>query len=264
MKDLIAVLIFLLVPVIAHADLVNGGFETGDFTGWQTIGDALVVDLSFGTPAAEGTYQALVTDAVRVDVTHINFPFNGYFVTPSVPVFNSTEQEPSPLEVFLNLPGLSLTNFATAISGTGGAFGTAFFGSAIKQSFAGDAGSFLLFRWNYLTNDAVGTGCCDFSFLVLDGTISLLGSWSSPFSTSSTPFFFDETDYQLFATTLETGGTHTLAFGVVQTFDSIQNSALLVDNVSLNQVPEPASWLLVGFGLIGLATLSKSLRLSLR
>jgi hypothetical protein len=51
MKKLLATLTFLLAPVIAQADLINGGFETGNFTGWLTAGDTLVVDASWNTAA---------------------------------------------------------------------------------------------------------------------------------------------------------------------------------------------------------------------
>ena len=63
MKKLLVALTFWLAPALAHADLINGGFETGNFTGWQTIGDALVVDSSIGTAPAGGNYQALITNA---------------------------------------------------------------------------------------------------------------------------------------------------------------------------------------------------------
>ena len=42
----------------ARADLVtNGGFETGDFTGWTVAGDGLTIDNSSGF-AVSGTYDA--------------------------------------------------------------------------------------------------------------------------------------------------------------------------------------------------------------
>jgi hypothetical protein len=57
MKKLLATLTFLLAPVIAQADLINGGFETGNFTGWLTAGDTLVVDASFGIPPPGGNFH---------------------------------------------------------------------------------------------------------------------------------------------------------------------------------------------------------------
>jgi len=130
-----------------------------------------------------------------------------------------------------------------------------FGGSAIKQSFSGDVGNVLLFQWNYLTSDKdFAPGCCDFSFVVLDGSISLLGYFGSPLPPSSTSFFLYETGYQLFATTLATSGIHTVAFGVVQTYDDIIDSGILIDSVRV--IPEPSSWLLLlsGFALLALSS----------
>jgi hypothetical protein len=46
MKKLLAAGICLLLPSLTHADFINGGFETGDLTGWSAIGDALAIDAS--------------------------------------------------------------------------------------------------------------------------------------------------------------------------------------------------------------------------
>ncbi len=64
MKKLIIALIVLVVPALAQAQITNGRFETGDFSGWESIGDALVVDTSVGSRApGRGAYQALITNA---------------------------------------------------------------------------------------------------------------------------------------------------------------------------------------------------------
>ena len=52
------------VCVASGADaslILNGGFETGDFTGWSTIGVTSIETAGFGTAPAEGTFQALMT-----------------------------------------------------------------------------------------------------------------------------------------------------------------------------------------------------------
>lgn len=41
--------------------IVNGSFEEG-FTGWSTIGDTSIEDISFGTPPSDGNFNALITN----------------------------------------------------------------------------------------------------------------------------------------------------------------------------------------------------------
>jgi hypothetical protein len=63
MKKLLIALTFLIAPALAHATIINGGFETGDLTGWSTIGDALLVGSSFGVNPPQGNFQLLITTA---------------------------------------------------------------------------------------------------------------------------------------------------------------------------------------------------------
>jgi hypothetical protein len=229
MKRLIAAVVFLLIPTLAKATITNGGFETGDFSGWLTIGDVAVVDVSLGTVPAAGSYQALINSG--------RDSFSGIF-----------EVDVGTLSSFLGIPANGLENIALAL----GDFHHVMVGSAIQQLFIGNPGDVLSFRWNYLTNDQVfaASSCCDFSFVVLDGTISSLGYFGSALSPSSTSFFQFETGYQLFATTLTSGGTHTLAFGAVQTFDDIADSGMAVDSVLLREISEPGSFLMFAIGLM--------------
>ena len=223
MKCLLALVVFLLShSPPTYAVITNGGFETGDFTGWQTVGDTAVVNAAFGTPPAAGTYQALITSGL--------------------PSFSGTPDVFLGFEAFFGLAPNSLVNFASAL----GAFPSINGGSGMKQSFSGNAGEVLLFQWNYLTGDN-GSGCCDFSFVVVDGSISLLGYFGSAFSPSST-IRPSETGYHLFASTLITSGNHTIGLGSVQTLDFFNSSAILIDSVC--EIPEPSSWLLFLIGLV--------------
>jgi hypothetical protein len=65
MKNLIAVLAYLLVPSLAHAVLFNGNFEVG-LTGWSIIGDVSIVDSSFGVDPPQGHLQVLLTTVAEV------------------------------------------------------------------------------------------------------------------------------------------------------------------------------------------------------
>jgi hypothetical protein len=253
MKKLLIALTFLLAPVIAQADLINGGFETGNFTGWQTIGDALVVDSTIGTAPAGGTYQALITNAPSRASSGRHFQsYSGTNSVESCPAALS----PDPLSIFLGLPACSLTHFATAINNPL-AGSIAWEGSAIKQTFTGTAGEVLSFSWNFLTDEQALA--FDFAFIVLDGTLSLLADVSTVNSGSGTPFR-DESGYHLFATTLPSTGGHYIGIGVVDTFIDLDiNSGVLVDNFSVTKIPEPASWLLLGFGLIGVVWIGRKM-----
>ncbi|WP_165223043.1 PEP-CTERM sorting domain-containing protein [Aquisphaera insulae] len=48
---------------LSSGSLANGSFETGDFDGFATIGNASVVMSAFGTGPTNGRYQALLTTA---------------------------------------------------------------------------------------------------------------------------------------------------------------------------------------------------------
>src|SRR6266542_4734666 len=115
MKNLLAALTFLLAPVMAQADLINGGFETGNFTGWKTIGDALVVDSSIGTAPGGGNYQALITNAPSRPITGQHFQsYSGINSVSACPASLS----PDPLDAFLGMPRCSLTAFAIPVIST--------------------------------------------------------------------------------------------------------------------------------------------------
>ena len=49
------------VPLAAPAAVVNGSFETGTFTGWNTIGDTSIQTSAIGVAPTDGTSMALLT-----------------------------------------------------------------------------------------------------------------------------------------------------------------------------------------------------------
>jgi len=207
----------------AQAVVINQGFETGDFTGWDTIGDVSVVDGSFGSGPPNGTFQALLStgdDAVDVDE----------------------------LEAFLDVAPGTLTAL-------GGEFVTS--GSAIKQTVTVDPGETLAFDFNFLTDEIPALGeVNDFGFAIVNSGFNLLADTFSTLVPSST-VFVDETAFQAFLEgPFVFGDTFTLAFGVVDVDDTVANSGLLVD-ASATAVPEPAALGLVGLALIGMGAMTR-------
>jgi hypothetical protein len=217
----------LLAASSAHAASVNAGFETGDFTGWDRIGNTSIQGSGFGSGPAEGNYDALI----------------------SAPADNS-DALPSDLETFLGLSSGSLD----------GINGPIYHGSAIKQTFSGNAGEALSFQWNFLTNESQGSTFNDFTFVSISQgntlvTLAKLGDTSSSLFASSSPFA-NETGFKTFSYTLPTAGTYTVGIGVASTGDSFGNSAVLVDGAAAVPTPLP------GIGILTASLLSLRSKLS--
>lgn len=206
----------------SHAAILDGGFETGTFTNWQTFGTTSIQTSSFGSGPTEGTYQALL-ESVQDD---------NYLA----------------LEQFLELTPGTLDTLG---------YGEAFGGSAIKQAFTANAGDTLSFKWNFLTDESTPSTSNDFAF-VLTLTPTGLADTNATFLPSST-VFANETGFQSFSLQLFTPGSYTLGIGVVNTADREVKSGLLVDGVEVKpastSVPTPA--LLPGLIILGLRTLKK-------
>src|ERR1051326_318966 len=56
-------LALLAYPIATRAGVVNGGFETGNFTGWQTIGNTSIQTAACGSGPTGGKYEALISTA---------------------------------------------------------------------------------------------------------------------------------------------------------------------------------------------------------
>jgi hypothetical protein len=203
-----------------QAFAVNGGFETGNYSDWQTIGQTTVEGSGFGVTPVEGTYQAVLET-----------------LQDTLPGASGSD-----LETFLGLNSGDLTNLNVVE------------GSAIKQDITVNAGDVLVFSWNFLTDqNPPDSTYNDFAFFTLSTTSTTLADTFSPLMTSFSRLSYEyQTGYQPYSYTFATGGTYTLGFGVVDVGDDTVNSALLVDRISTQAIPEPLTILgsatAIGFG----------------
>lgn len=221
----------------------NGGFENGDFTGWETFGRATIETAAFGSEPTEGTYQA------RLDT-----------VCPVVPLGSQCPDNDSSnftdLATFLEVSPSDLNALEPNRR-------QGYEGSAIKTTFLARAGDRISFDWNFLSDDGESAMFNDFSFVTLSQTAPTgLATTYSTLLSSDTDFRF-ETGYREFSFTFLEEGEYTLGIGVTDVGDGAVDSGLLVDNVVLSRkptmgpppptkVPEPVSVLsLLALGVLG-------------
>lgn len=208
----------------APISLINQNFETGNLSGWNTLGEVSAVG--------------------ETNVTTNNG--TNYLISPNettMAFLDSFGATVNQIESFLGIETGSLdANAGISQSLTNG--------SAISQSFFANAGDTVDMSWNYVARDYIPFSDPSFAVLVApDGTaiIDVLASTTGPgFTTGSDGI----SGVFSFAQLLDQAGEYTLGFATTNSSDQVLNSTLFLDdaagecNPSCNDLGSPENPLL--------------------
>lgn len=208
--------------------LINGGFETGNLTGWTTLGENSIETSAFGITPTQESFQALLSTG-------------GSSFADSI------------IEQFLGLNSGSLAQLV-ALPPEGFELPTDAqrpHASAIQQTFEAKAGDILSFDYNFLTNELpyrVSFSFPDFSFVSISSKENSISSLLKLADASQFPVdspslskiqFFQDSGFHTFSYKIPNDGRYTLGVGVSDAFDRFADSGLLVDNFTIEHVFDP-------------------------
>ena len=183
----------------------NGSFESGNFSGWDTIGDTSIETEDLGIFPTDGASQALITSG--------DSDSGGSVVDAD-------------LEEFLDLSAGSLDGIVGDDASEG---------SAIKQTFTAEAGDIVSFDWNFLTNESTPNETFnDTGFVSIGGFTFELADTNAEFSDApDVERFSSQTGTQTLTFSVANAGTYDIGFGAVDVGDSAVESGLAIDNINI-------------------------------
>ena len=226
------------ISLSANAGLLaNGGFETGDFSAWHTVGLASVVG-SVGSPEVlptDGNHQAML-------------------ITPSA--------NAGATDALVGLPAGTIRSLMLSADWGGCTFGGCgpIAGSAMTQAFSASAYQSISFDWRLLTYEGPMGHLYDVPFVAVIGpgsiAVSLLRASDfsaapeslAPASSADAYYPLVKSEVQTFTYRLPSAGEYTIGIGILSNWDTNNTSAILVDNVHAS-IPEPETLPLLGLGL---------------
>ncbi len=224
----------------AAITLPNANFETGNLSGWNTIGSVSATGSTTVT-----TYDSVVWSIGAAGTTMAHLESSGSSIGSIEAILGLSAGTLNALNT--NPDGGSLTN-----------------GSALYNSFSANIGDTIAFSWDYVATDYIPFN--DPAYALLIGPNSSTSVLASIHGLGQAVGTSGHSGWQSFNSTFSVAGNYTLAFITTNDKDTILNSHLFIDSTSGSctpkcpppvSVPEPSAVVLFGLSLLSLAFLRR-------